>query len=288
MKKYITAIVFVIGVLAAPYNTSAQTSQAPKSPPSEQTLDQPVQTPSEEAKGKRCLFIGHSFFIPVARVFDKQAQKAGVKNHSQQSVFAGGMNGSPQRLWQNQKKRKQIQKILDQGDIELFGMTYFYSSLDDYRKWIDYALQKNPKTDFFIGMPWGQDGPSRSVDGFASISARAQAEFYPEVIEKLRELYPKNRFYWINYGRVAVELKRAHKEKALPMVKQLVSRQGADAIFRDKMGHASPLTMEMASMVWLSVLYQVEPSSYSWRHQGSEPLEAILKRISEQEHSYNR
>jgi hypothetical protein len=242
---------------------------------------------ARDVAGKKCLFIGHSFFIPVAKVFKNHAAKAGVDDHSQQAVFAGGQGGSPGRLWQNQKKRKEIQKILDGGDVELLGMTYFNSSLGDYRKWIDYALEKNPKTEFFIGMPWGKDGPSRSVESFASVSSRAQSEFYPEVVKKLRELYPKNRFYWINYGRVAVELKRAYEDGALPLVKQPVSRNGSDSIFRDQMGHAAPLTLEMASLVWLSVLYDVEPADCQWRHQGAAKLEAILKKIVEQEKTYN-
>ena len=243
---------------------------------------------AREVAGKKCLFIGHSFFIPVAKVFKSHAAKAGVDDHSQQTVFAGGQGGSPGRLWQNQQKREEIQKILDRGDVELLGMTYFNSSLDDYRKWIDYALEKNPQTEFFIGMPWGKNGPSLSVEAFASTSSRGQSVFYPAVVKKLRKLYPKNRFYWINYGRVPVELKRAYEGGSLPLVKQLVSRNGSDSIFRDPMGHAAPLTLEMASLVWLSVLYDVDPADCRWRHQGAAKLEAILKKIADEEKSYNR
>lgn len=245
---------------------------------------------ARDVAGKKCLFIGHSFFIPVARVFKNHAAQAGVDDHSQQTVFAGGQSGSPGRLWQSQQKRKQAQKILDSGDVELLGMTYFSpanSSLKDYRQWIDYALEKNPDTDFFIGMPWGLNGPSRSVDEYASLNTRAQKLVHDGIVKKLRELYPNNRFYWSNYGRVAVELKRAYEDESLPLVKQLVSRNGPDAIFRDSMGHAAPLTLEMASLVWLSVLYDVEPADCQWRHQGAAKLEAILKKIVEQEKTYN-
>ncbi|MCH2181766.1 MAG: hypothetical protein MK108_07160 [Mariniblastus sp.] len=246
---------------------------------------------ARETTGKQCLFIGHSFFIPVARMLPKQATESGVQGHAQQLVFAGGANGSPGKLWQNEAKRSAIQKTLDAGDVELLGMTYFSpanSSLKDYRKWIDYALEKNPETDFFIGMPWGLNGPSRSVEAYASQNTRAQKLVYDGIVKELRELYPNSRFYWINYGRVAVDLKRAFADKSLPMVEKLVARQDADAIFRDKMGHAAPLTLEMASLVWLSVLYEREPADCTWRYQGKEPLEAILKKIVETQKTYNQ
>ena len=243
-----------------------------------------------ETTGKQCLFIGHSFFIPVARTFQKQASDLGIEGHSQKAVFAGGASGSPGRLWQSETKRKAIQKILDSGDVELLGMTYFNpsnSSLKDYRKWVDYALEKNLETEFFIGMPWGLNGPSRSVEAYASQNARGQKLVYEDIVTKLRELYPKNKFYWINYGRVAVELKRAHQDESLSMVKQLVARSDADAVFRDKMGHAGPLTLEMASLIWLSGLYQVSPDDYKWRYKGEQPLESILKKIVEDQKTYN-
>lgn len=275
---------------AGPLALQAQTVQ-PDTAQKQADVKSDADLAARETKGKKCLFIGHSFFIPVARKLPQQASKSGIDGHTQQVVFAGGANGSPGKLWQSEAKRNAIQKMLDSGDVQLLGMTYFNpsnSSLKDYRKWIDYALDRNSKTDFFIGMPWGLNGPGRSVESYASQNKLGQKVVYDGIITKLRELYPQNKFYWINYGRVAVELKRAHKENSLPMVKQLVSRQGADAVFRDKMGHAAPLTLEMASLIWLNVLYQVEPADCRWRHQGSKPLEAILKNISEQEKTYNR
>ncbi len=145
---------------------------------------------ARETTGKQCLFIGHSFFIPVARMLPKQVTESGVQGHAQQLVFAGGANGSPGKLWQNEAKRSAIQKMLDSGDVELLGMTYFSpanSSLKDYRKWIDYALEKNPDTEFFVGMPWGLNGPSRSVDAYASQNARGQKVVYEGIVKKLSE-----------------------------------------------------------------------------------------------------
>ena len=283
-------VLLIVSSVVVPPRVQAQAVRP--APPQEQSDAKPeTDSGTHEVAGKRCLFIGHSFFIPVARMLPKQAAESGVNGHTQQVVFAGGANGSPGKLWQNESKRKSIQKMLDSGEVELLGMTYFSpsnSSLKDYQKWIEYALEKNPDTDFFVGMPWGLNGPSRSVEAYAAQNTLGQKVVYEGVVKKLRELYPDNRFYWINYGRVAVDLKRAFADQSLPMVEQLVDRKDADAIFRDNMGHAAPLTLEMASLVWLSVLYDRDLAECAWRYQGKKSLEAILKKILEAEKTHNR
>ena len=74
--------------------------------------------------GYNSLFIGHSFFRPVADGLPFHAAQAGIVGHTQSTVSAGGANGAPQALWEDASKRAEIQAILDGGDIELFGMTY--------------------------------------------------------------------------------------------------------------------------------------------------------------------
>ncbi|MEC9092243.1 MAG: hypothetical protein VX438_06025 [Planctomycetota bacterium] len=284
--------------LACPNLTHAQDSNSAKSvlekPPAskaKQSDSLQGRVPQKISKGKRCLFIGHSFFIPVANSFSKKVSQAGIQSHTQQSVFAGGANGSPGRLWKNERKRSEILKILDTGKVELLGMTYFSpnnSSLDDYRKWIDYALKKNKKTTFFIGLPWGLNGPSSSLAAFAATSTLGQAVVYQGTVLKLRELYPDNRFYWANYGRVAVELKRKFEKGQLSGLKSMISRSGKNAIFRDKMGHAASKTLEMAALVWLAVLYNVDLAGKDWGLGEDKQLIEIVKTISQQEQAFNR
>ena len=271
----------------------------PVSSTAQETIPQDTQTEQGDkpaprkkvAQGKRSLFIGHSFFIPVAKVFPQKAKQAGIQSHTQQTVFAGGAGGSPGKLWRNERKKKEILGILDSGKVELLGMTYFSpdnSSLEQYRRWIDYALKKNPKTDFFIGLPWGLNGPNSSLAAFAATSNLGQAVVYQGTVLKLRELYPKNRFYWANYGRVAVELKRNFEKGNLKGIKSMVSRSGKDAIFRDKMGHAASKTLEMAALVWLAVLYEVDLAKQDWDLGDDKYLVQILDEIAKQEQTFNR
>lgn len=82
--------------------------------------------------------------------------RVGIEGHRQEVVFSGGPTGSPQGLWIQPNKRAAIQAILDDGDIELFAMTYHpdYPTLEGYRNRVNYALAQNPDTRFFIALPW--------------------------------------------------------------------------------------------------------------------------------------
>jgi len=96
----------------------------------------------DSSNGVRSLFVGHSFFVPVARGFESHAQRAGFTDHSQLGHFRGGVNGSPIRLWDNAADRAAIQTLLDSNQIELFGMTFHgdYPQIEGYFNWVDYAL----------------------------------------------------------------------------------------------------------------------------------------------------
>ena len=73
----------------------------------------------KEVPGKDCLFIGHSFFIPVSRSFNGVAKAAGVEGHNQKEVFRGGKNGAPGSLWAHEPSRQKIQTILDLSLIHI-------------------------------------------------------------------------------------------------------------------------------------------------------------------------
>jgi len=107
--------------------------------------------------GATCLFIGHSFFIPVAKSFDQHAKLNGFSKHKQLSVFSGGQSGAPGSLWKSKRHSERIKTILKSGNIQLLGMTVgFNSSFDDYKRWFDFALEHNPKTKFMVGLCWGK------------------------------------------------------------------------------------------------------------------------------------
>jgi hypothetical protein len=218
-------------------------------------------TTTKPKAGYHCLFIGHSFFIPVAKRFEKLPGQCGVENHRQQVVFSGGRSGSPGELWKG-GRRATIQKILETGKIELLGMTYYNSensSSEAYKRWIDYALKYNPKTVFFIGLPWGKDGAKRKLAEYAGANQRASAALYRTVVE-LRKKYPNNAIFYANYGMASGELKRLFEAGKLPDVKNMVGKSGG-TLYTDSMGHAANILKDLSALVWLRALYDVDLAS---------------------------
>ena len=102
------------------------------------------------------LLIGNSFFRPYADHLDNLTTEANLFEHNSTVVFRGGENGRPINLWNDSitEEHQLIKSTLDQGNIEVFGMTSGYDIDSDnptegHSAWINYALQNNPN--IFIG-----------------------------------------------------------------------------------------------------------------------------------------
>ena len=206
--------------------------------------------------GADCLFIGHSFFVPVAKTFDKIATQNGFISHHVDFVFAPGSSGAPGALWNSPRRRKQIEDKLATGKFDLLGMTAGVSRnpLRDYQRWIDAALKYNPDMRFLIGQCWVPGGPKMSTEVFdAAIEAAGSRQF--GMVEKLRENYPQTPIYFINYGKTASLLKKKFEAGQLTDVDQMVGRN-QQSLFRDgSIGHGGPMMLELCSLCWLEILY---------------------------------
>ncbi|MEZ5382029.1 MAG: S-layer homology domain-containing protein [Microthrixaceae bacterium] len=213
--------------------------------------------------GHNSLFIGHSFFRPIADQMDDHAANLGLEDHRQTVVFSGGASGSPQALWENAGKRAEIQGVLDGGDVELFGMTYHpdYPSVDGYENWVGYALAKNPNTRFFVAFPWGTNPGSMDAATYASNWHAAHETISHGIIDDLRVEFPGVVFYDIPYGQAAAELYARYEAGELPDVDALVSPSG-DGIFRDSFGHGDSILLDLAELVWLRAIYGIPISGY--------------------------
>ena len=215
----------------------------------------------KEASGKNCLFAGHSFFIPVARSFNGLAKAAGVEGHSQMEVFRGGKNGAPGSLWSHEPSRLKIQESLDAGKIDLFGMTLYStnSTIQDYKRWIDYALKKNPEVEIYIGIPWGRTaekgGVKRSLEAYKKGTIAFQKRIHKDLILKLRSMYPKNKVTCSYYGMASSELWSMHKAEKLPGISRMAK---TNSVYRDAMGHAGDVLLTVSGLVWLNTIYGVD------------------------------
>ena len=100
-----------------------------------------------ETQGYKMLLIGNSFFKPYAENLGEMALDAGFEDHNSTLVFRGGENGRPINLWNdsNTEEHQLIKSTLDQGNIEVFGMTSGYdfdseNPTEGHSAWIQYAL----------------------------------------------------------------------------------------------------------------------------------------------------
>ena len=212
-------------------------------------------------------------------------EQAGIVGHTQSIVFSGGASGTPKALWNKQNKRKQIQAILDGGDIELFGMTYepSHPTTEGYIKWIDYALSQNPNTRFFIALPWIDVPGFMTPETYSSLWIEFHDNDWHDLIDTLRADYPKVEIFCIPYGQSALELRNLYAAGQLPDVSILASGK-EPAIFKDGKGHPAPILTELSRLVWLNAIYGVDLETYAYEPDYVTDLKSMAKSIMDAHH----
>jgi len=229
------------------------------------------------APGLKCLYIGHSFFVPISNTLDDLVADAGVI-HDYQTVFSGGNSGIPSELWKNEAKRTEAQAILNAGDIELLGMTLDSTKVGEsfsteyYEKWIDYAREQNPDTIFMIGLPW-KDFPSDSSTADYTSSVRSfVADTWPGILDALRAKYPGVTIIENPYGLAIVEARLLFEAGGLPDIdglfgdcKEDVTGEAScgDYLFGDEKGHIGKFARTLTALIWLNRIFNVDLSTYS-------------------------
>ena len=197
------------------------------------------------------------------------APLAGFDAHTQEIVFSGGATGSPEGLWLQDTKRATIQIELNEGDIDLFGMTYHpdYPSLTGYVNWIDYALAANPDTIVFVAIPWITNPGSYTAASYAAALDFGYPAVAHPLIDSLRAEHPDTTIFAIPYGLSAGELYTRYADSELDDVTELVGSNGS-GVFRDGFGHADHILEDLASLVWLQAIYGVDletfDAGYDW------------------------
>jgi len=239
--------------------------------------------------GDKMMLMGHSFFRPFADQMPYHAIRAGVDGHSQNVEFSGGASGAPLALWNDAEHRANVQAVLNEGDVEVFGMTCCdleftpegdpVLNTEGYELWFDYALAQNPDTEFFIGMPW-IDYPTDYED--AASYAELWHLFYDTIvlptIDELRARYPGVTIYSIPYGQAALELRAMFEAGNLPDVTNLQGPKDS-SLFTDYKGHGGQLLKDLVEYVWLDAIYGVELDSYAYDDGYQTDLKAIAKSI---------
>ena len=250
----------------------------------------PTTQSNEEAtvNGYKMLLMGNSFFRPYAETLDDMVSYTEIENHDATTVFRGGENGNPYNFWNDSdtNEHQQIKSVLNQGNIELFGMTSGASNdldtpdiLSGIRNWIQYAVDRNPNISIFLAAPTfdfpnGDSNSTRpdwntfaSDNGFDSIQ-----EFYDyyinemvhkEIVDELRKEFPSTKIFTIPTGWAAKNLAQMNLDNEL-LDDITMFGPKSTSIFTDEKGHQGQIVIEAGSMIWLSSIYQINLEDFNY------------------------
>ena len=254
-----------------------------------------------QTQGYNMLLIGNSFFRPYADHLDNLTTEANLFEHNSTVVFRGGENGRPINLWNDSitEEHQLIKSTLDQGNIEVFGMTSGYDIDSDnptegHSAWINYALQNNPNIIIFIAIgsfdfPNGDSNGTRpDWDTFASDNSfNSIQEFYDyyinevihkEIVDKLRLEFPSTKIFTIPTGWATKNLAQMNLDNELLDDISMVGPKSS-SIFTDEKGHQGQIVIETGTMIWLNSIYNVDLSSFNYNTGFTTDLHTIAQDI---------
>jgi len=254
-----------------------------------------------QTQGYNMLLIGNSFFKPYADHLNTLATEANFNEHNSTIVKRGGELGRPINLWNdsNTEEHQLIKSTLDQGNIEVFGMTSGYDIDSDnptegHSAWINYALQNNPNIIIFIAIPTfdfpngDSNGTRPDWDTFASDNGfNSIQEFYDyyvnemvhkEIVDELRLEFPSTKIFTIPTGWATKNLAQMNLDNELSDDISMVGPKST-SIFTDEKGHQGQIVIETGTMIWLNSIYNVNLSSFNYDTGFNTDLHAIAQDI---------
>ncbi|MEL1233829.1 MAG: hypothetical protein VW667_07975 [Candidatus Neomarinimicrobiota bacterium] len=260
------------------------------------------ETPQQiQTQGYNMLLMGNSFFKPYADHLNTLANEANLNEHNSTVVNRGGENGRPINLWNDSttEEHQLIKSTLDQGNIEVFGMTAGYDIDSDnptegHSAWINYALQNNPNIIIFIAIPTfdfpngDPNGTRPDWDTFASDNGfNSIQEFYDyyvnemvhsEIVDELRLEFPSTKIFTIPTGWATINLAQLKLDNQLLDDISMFGPKSS-SIFTDQKGHQGQIVIETGTMIWLNSIYNVDLSSFIYDTGFNTDLHAIAQDI---------
>lgn len=261
------------------------------------------------AGGYNCLFLGHSFFRPMAsRMIGHHHEALGIAPGRNQAngpeslvVMAGGQNGHPLALLNKPAARAKGGAKLDEGKTELIGMTYFpetnpitgdslpelegYDSIKGYRAWVEYAVKAgNPLKKVFIAIPWAYYPEKLSYEVRSlNMKSNAQAVLHP-IIDELRTEFPQIEFILTPYGLGAFELEKMFDAGELAedgITQKFGSKKDPKgiSIYNDTLGHGSEILVTLSELIWLYSVFDVDLDQYEYDTGYKADLKQVAKRV---------
>jgi len=256
-----------------------------------------ISAQSLETEGYNMLLIGNSFFRPYAEKLDDLSIIAGFENHNSTLIFRGGENGRPINFWNdsNTTEHLQIKAALDAGNIDIFGMTAGHEledRIEGHREWINYALQHNPDIKIFIAIPqidfpadWEQRAEEYGFDNIVELYDYFVNDLvHHEMVNQLRDDFQSIEIFTIPTGQTSVILDQMNSNNELL---DQITRFGPrpTSLFTDNKGHQGNIIRETGSLLWLSSIYKVDLSNFSYDTGFNTNLHEIAKQIMDNHNS---
>tara|TARA_B110000037_G_scaffold210029_1_gene259841 strand:- start:122 stop:811 length:690 start_codon:yes stop_codon:yes gene_type:complete len=203
----------------------------------------------EVSSGYNMLLIGNSFFKPYAKKLDELAMDAGFVEHTSTRITRGGDNGRPINFWNDSltEAHLSINTALDQGDIDIFGMTAGHDfdnptdRIEGHRAWINYALQSNPNITIFIAIPqidfpadWEQRAQEYGFDSIQELYDYFVNDIvHNEMVDQLRVEFPNTNIFTIPTGWASINLDQMNIDNEL--LDQICTSSYQSGIFSSKL-----------------------------------------------------
>jgi len=256
-----------------------------------------ISAQSLETEGYNMLLIGNSFFRPYAEKLDDLSIIAGFENHNSTLIFRGGQNGRPINFWNdsNSTEHLQIKAALDAGNIDIFGMTAGHEledRIEGHKEWINYALQHNPDIKIFIAIPqidfpadWEQRAEEYGFDNIVELYDYFVNDLvHHEMVNQLRDDFQSIEIFTIPTGQTSVILDQMNSNNELL---DEITRFGPrpTSLFTDTKGHQGNIIRETGALLWLSSIYKVDLSNFSYDTGFNTNLHEIAKQIMDNHNS---
>ncbi|MCH2200097.1 MAG: hypothetical protein MK081_15080 [Flavobacteriales bacterium] len=248
---------------------------------------------NNKTQGYKMLLIGNSFFRPYAEKLDGLAVGAGFIRHESIRITRGGDNGRPINFWNDSltQEHADIKAALDQGDIDVFGMTAGHdpdNRISGHRSWIEYAIERNPEINIFIAIPQ-IDFPAKwdslaEANGFNAIDDYYEYAIshiiHDSLVDPLRSEFPSTKIFTIPTGWTSFELAQMKEDNEL-LDSITYFGPKATSLFTDDKGHQGDIIEEAGSLVWLSSLYKVDLTSHDYQTGFNTDLHDIAQGVTE-------
>ena len=230
----------------------------------------------ENPQGKNLLLIGNSFFRPYAEKLNAIALATDFENHNSTIIFRGGSNGRAINFWRDSttSEHKAIKAALDQGNIDIFGMTSGHDTNDyteGFSAWIAYALQNNPDLTVFISIStidypdyWDTTALQYGFNTIEELYDHYVTDrIHENIVDSLRLEFPNTTIFTIPTGWATFQLHEMWKDSLLL---DNINRMGplSTSIFTDTKGHQGNIVRETGGLIWMNSIYNYDLSSRTY------------------------